>query len=81
MLIALRSTSAGVVATGLSGEGETGDTVLIVEAELPAWVEAREPQRPRWAWNDTSHSYPPLLAAGVRIERCVDLRMCHTILI
>ena len=31
-------------------------------------------------WNDTSRWYPPLLAAGVRVERCVDLRLCHAIL-
>jgi DNA polymerase-1 len=31
-------------------------------------------------WSDTSRWYPPLLAAGVRVERCVDLRLCHTIL-
>src|SRR5690606_33987680 len=24
--------------------------------------------------------YPPLLAAGVRVERCHDLRLCHRIL-
>jgi DNA polymerase-1 len=31
-------------------------------------------------WNDTSRWYPPLLEAGVRVERCFDLRLCHTIL-
>jgi len=80
VLIALRSTSAGVVATELSDEGETAAAVLIPDAELPAWVVGREPGRPRWVWNDTSRWYPPLLAAGVRVERCVDLRLCHTIL-
>ena len=38
------------------------------------------PVRPRWVWNDTALWYPPLLAAGVRIERCHDLRLCHAIL-
>ena len=80
MLLALRSTSRGVVATELSDDGDlVGETVLD-EAELPAWVAAREPGRPRWVWSDTSRWYPPLLAAGVRVERCVDLRLCHTIL-
>ncbi|QGQ18315.1 bifunctional 3'-5' exonuclease/DNA polymerase [Cellulomonas sp. JZ18] len=35
---------------------------------------------PRWVWDDTRTRYPPLLAAGVRVERCHDLRLCHAIL-
>jgi DNA polymerase-1 len=80
VFIALRSTSRGVVATDLSDDGEPGAVAVISVAEMPAWVAAREPERPRWVWNDTSRWYPPLLAAGVRVERCVDLRLCHTIL-
>jgi DNA polymerase I len=80
VLIALRSTSSGVLATDLSDGGEPESVVVIPDAEVPAWVAAREPERPRWVWNDTSRWYPPLLAAGVRVERCVDLRLCHTIL-
>ena len=80
MLLALRSTSGGVVATELSDEGETVAETVLAEADLPAWVVGREPARPRWVWNDTSRWYPPLLAAGVRVERCVDLRLCHAIL-
>ncbi|WP_207456569.1 bifunctional 3'-5' exonuclease/DNA polymerase [Desertivibrio insolitus] len=47
---------------------------------LPAVVTALEADRPRWVWDDTARWYPPLLAAGVRVERCVDLRLCHAIL-
>ncbi len=36
--------------------------------------------RPRWVWDDTTSWYPRLLAAGVRVERCVDLRLSHAIL-
>ncbi|MDO9397691.1 MAG: bifunctional 3'-5' exonuclease/DNA polymerase [Herbiconiux sp.] len=39
-----------------------------------------EPSRPRWVWDDTARWYPELLAAGVRVDRCVDLRLCHAIL-
>jgi DNA polymerase-1 len=39
-----------------------------------------EEARPRWVWDDTARWYPPLLAAGVRVERCHDLRLCHAIL-
>ncbi len=34
----------------------------------------------RWVWDDTTRWYPGLLAAGVRIARCTDLRLCHAIL-
>ena len=35
---------------------------------------------PRWVWSDTATWYPPLLAAGVTVARCWDLRLCHAIL-
>jgi DNA polymerase-1 len=35
---------------------------------------------PRWVFSDTPKWYPPLLAAGVSIERCHDLRLAHAIL-
>jgi DNA polymerase I len=34
----------------------------------------------RYVWADTAAIYPRLLAQGVRIERCHDLRLCHAIL-
>ncbi len=66
-----------------------GDRVLVTEAggerevaavDLPAWVRAREVDAPRWVWDDTARWYPPLLAAGVRVERCHDLRLGHQLL-
>ena len=66
-----------------------GERVLVVEdggqqeltlAELPAYVGAREVEAPRWVWDDTARWYPPLLDAGVRVERCHDLRLCHHLL-
>nr|WP_221203912.1 bifunctional 3'-5' exonuclease/DNA polymerase [Modestobacter versicolor] len=48
--------------------------------ELPAFVRDREAERPRWVWDDTTRWYPALLDAGVRVERCVDLRLCHAVL-
>ena len=43
---------------------------------------ARKPGRtpPRWVFSDTPKWYPPLLAAGVSIDRCHDLRLAHAIL-
>lgn len=50
--------------------------------ELPGFVREREAQgRPRWVFSDTPNWYPALLAAGVQIERCYDLRLAHSILI
>ena len=80
MLLVLRATARGVVATEISDEGEERAETVIAESDLPAWVAERERARPRWVWNDTARWYPPLLAAGVRVERCVDLRLCHAIL-
>ena len=66
-----------------------GDRVLVVDghvesevvvADLPAYVRAREVDAPRWVWDDTARWYPPLLAAGVRVERCHDLRLGHHLL-
>lgn len=49
-------------------------------ADLPAFVAAREADHPRWVWDDTARWYPPLLAAGIRVERCQDLRLTHHLL-
>ncbi len=66
-----------------------GDRVRLVDAGaevelpmsgLPAHVAEREGDRPRWVWDDTARWYPPLLAAGVRVERCHDLRLGHHLL-
>ncbi|WP_410783280.1 bifunctional 3'-5' exonuclease/DNA polymerase [Leifsonia sp. SIMBA_070] len=68
--------------------GDQGErTAVLPLAELPALVAAEEgaaeegaAERPRWVWDDTRAWYPALLRAGVRVERCVDLRLCHAIL-
>ena len=49
-------------------------------ADLPAYVREREVDAPRWVWDDTARWYPSLLAAGVRVERCHDLRLGHHLL-
>lgn len=66
-----------------------GDRVLIVDGDmersmavpdLPSYVRTREADGPRWVWDDTARWYPSLLAAGVRVERCYDLRLGHHLL-
>jgi DNA polymerase-1 len=65
------------------------DRVLAVEgdvrrelslADLSSYVRTRQADAPRWIWDDTARWYPPLLAAGVRVERCHDLRLGHHLL-
>ncbi|HEY0645375.1 MAG TPA: hypothetical protein VGD39_18290, partial [Nocardioides sp.] len=62
----------------LSEEGEERELALV---DLPGVVREREAaDPPRWVWDDTARWYPALLAAGVRVERCHDLRLCHHLL-
>lgn len=66
--------------SALRPDGDRPAVVLAAE-EVADYVRATEAQeRPRWVWNDTGTWYPPLLRAGIRVERCVDLRLCHAIL-
>jgi DNA polymerase-1 len=66
-----------VTITPIDGPGKPQ---VVPTAALPAAVALLEAQHPRWVWDDTSRWYPPLLEAGVRVERCVDLRLCRAIL-
>ncbi|WP_323791141.1 bifunctional 3'-5' exonuclease/DNA polymerase, partial [Nocardioides sp.] len=52
----------------------------IAQEDLAAYVVEREVERPRWVWDDTARWYPPLLAAGVRVERAHDLRLSRRLL-
>jgi DNA polymerase-1 len=66
--------------TILDAAGRVVSTATHGRRELASTVAALEPERPRWVWDDTARWYPPLLADGVRVERSVDLRLCHAIL-
>ena len=79
----------GVHVTRVSLSRLPGDRVLVTDsdaqrevgvADLPAYVRAREVDAPRWVWDDTARWYPPLIAAGVRVARCHDLRLGHHLL-
>jgi DNA polymerase-1 len=72
--------SGRVVLQGTDDDGRQRGRVTVAADELPAAVAEREADHPRWVWDDTARRYPPLLEAGVRVERCHDLRLCHTIL-
>ncbi|GAA0960472.1 bifunctional 3'-5' exonuclease/DNA polymerase [Frigoribacterium faeni] len=58
-----------------------GESVVVDEADLAMAVATREVETsPRWVWDDTRRWYPRLLGLGVRVARCVDLRLCHALL-
>ena len=67
-----------VMAARLSDTG--GALGVEYVGDLAAFVAKEELARPRWVWDDTSSWYPELLAAGIRVDRCFDLRLCHAIL-
>lgn len=58
------------------------ESVTLPADDLAATVREREasPEPPRWVWTDTAAHYPQLLAEGVSVARCWDLRLCHAIL-
>jgi DNA polymerase-1 len=59
---------------------EPVSSTKVTEPDLAAAIAAREVDHPRWVVDEVALRYPPLLAAGVRLERCHDLRLCHAIL-
>lgn len=70
-----------VVAAFLGPDGAERGRISVPAAELSAWVRGIEDTAPvRWVWSDTPRWYADLLAAGVRLARCHDLRLCHAIL-
>jgi DNA polymerase-1 len=79
--IVLGRGDTGPVAAVLGADGTERERIALSTTELPGWVWAVESRSAvRWVWNDTPRWYADLLAAGVRIARCHDLRLCHAIL-
>jgi DNA polymerase-1 len=64
----------------VAADGQPLARVEVAAQDLAAAVVGREAAHPRWVWDDTARWYPSLLAVGVRVERCHDLRLCHAIL-
>ncbi|WP_336661679.1 bifunctional 3'-5' exonuclease/DNA polymerase [Leucobacter sp. USHLN154] len=76
-----RDARGGWGAVELAPDGARSAAVSIALDRLADFVEQRERAASlRWVWHDTARQYAPLLAAGVRVERCHDLRLCHQIL-
>lgn len=81
MFLLLARVGDRVAITKLSDDcTQLGEATFVPRRELPTAVALRERERPRWVWDDTERWYPQLLDAGVRVERCVDLRLSHSIL-
>lgn len=65
----------------VASDGSLGDETRVSLRDLPGFVTRRESEfAPRWVWHDTAEIYPGLVAAGTRVDRCHDLRLCHQIL-
>ena len=69
-----------MAARELADDGTTVGETRLPAAGLAAFVRERERAPVRWVWDDTTRWYPALLDAGVRIERCTDLRLTHAVL-
>jgi DNA polymerase-1 len=77
-VVLVRRGEATVEAHEPADDGTPAQVARLPAADFPALV--RERSGVRWVWDDTTRWYPALLAAGVRVERCTDLRLGHAIL-
>jgi DNA polymerase-1 len=79
-VVLVRRSEATVEARECSDDGTAVRVRRLPAADLPGFVRERERSPVRWVWDDTTRWYPALLAAGVRVERCTDLRLTHAVL-
>ena len=66
------------------GSGYAAPTLVNDFAAAVADYERAGPERGetvRWVWADTSRSYPSLLRAGVRVDRCHDVALTEALLL
>ena len=76
-----RTAAGGWAIVDIAADGTRAEPEQIAAEQLAAGIARRERGgSPRWVWHDTAACYGPLLDAGVRVERCHDLRLCHQIL-
>lgn len=79
--VVLGRDSGAATAVGLDQDGSEILRERIETSAVSSWIDAAEARwSPRWVWNDAPRWYAALLADGVRIARCHDLRLCHAIL-
>jgi DNA polymerase I len=79
--VVLARRGEGVVEARECTDGGTDVAVTRLAADrLAGFVADREQAPVRWVWDDTTRWYPALLEAGVRVERCTDLRLTRGVL-
>ncbi|HEX2073232.1 MAG TPA: bifunctional 3'-5' exonuclease/DNA polymerase [Geodermatophilus sp.] len=79
--VVLRRLGEGAVeARECADDGTTVGVTRLPVDEVARFVREREVSPVRWVWDDTTRWYPALLEAGVRVERCTDLRLTHAVL-
>ena len=79
--IVLGRTRQGYAAALLDATGAELSRTADAVTALAGWVARVEREAaPRWVWHDTPGWHAALLADGVRVARCHDLRLCHAIL-
>nr|MDQ2698652.1 bifunctional 3'-5' exonuclease/DNA polymerase [Actinomycetota bacterium] len=79
--LVLGRTSHGALGIRLDALGAEIRRDEVSADALTGWIAAAEADwAPRWVWHDTPQWYASLLAEGVRVARCHDLRLCHAIL-
>ena len=79
--VVLGRTDDGVEAAFLDAHGAELSRRKLAKAAFSFWVADTEAAvAPRWVWSDAPAWYAALLAAGVRVARCHDLRLSHAIL-
>lgn len=69
----------GIALVPVAADGTTGEPVHLDREGFAAQVR-HAGDTTRWVWSDTTSSYPRLLADGIRVARCHDLRLAHAIL-
>jgi DNA polymerase-1 len=79
-ILLVRRGEGTVEARECADDDAPGSVTRLPRADLPGFVAERESTPVRWVWDDTTRWYPGLLAAGVRVERCTDLRLTHAVL-
>jgi DNA polymerase I len=79
-VVLVRRGEDGVEARECGDDGTTPRSTRLPGADLAGYVREREREPVRWVWDDTTRWYPALLEAGVRVERCTDLRLGHAVL-
>lgn len=82
-----RTAEGRVALVDIAGDGSRSAPLVVEPPQLLPVIARREALAatsrtapPRWVWSDAPSWYPGLLASGLRVQRCHDLRLVHTIL-